>query len=268
MAKNKAAEEYIQENRRAWNIAAHTHKRYSHSILLEKFKTPGFSVLDDIQTQRLKRIGLRGKAIAHLCCNNGRELLSLKNLGAKRCVGFDISDELILQAKELAKASEIDCQFVRTNVLRLNRKYDKQFDLIYISVGTLSWIPSLSKLSSVVFRLLKPGGFLFIYELHPLLPILDKNSNQSSINIIKSYFKSGHFISRDAVTYYPGKYKKLPKQHLFRYTLSSIINAICNSGLRLISFEEFPNDISLTFKKLEKKKIQIPMSYILIAKKG
>lgn len=49
-------------------------------------------------------------------CNNGRELLSIKNKGAGYCVGFDIAEGFIDQARQLAKAGDIDCEFVQSDV--------------------------------------------------------------------------------------------------------------------------------------------------------
>lgn len=54
----------------------------------------GYSSLDTIETYHLEKINLVDKAVAQLCCNNGRELLSIKNKGAGYCVGFDIAEKI------------------------------------------------------------------------------------------------------------------------------------------------------------------------------
>ena len=39
----------------------------------------------------LMDIGVAGKRVIQLCCNDGRELLSVRHLGAAYCVGVDQS---------------------------------------------------------------------------------------------------------------------------------------------------------------------------------
>src|SRR3546814_17424921 len=77
------SDEIVAANRESWNEAAARHRAHAqYAALLAGFATPGFSVLDDTLTARLLGLGLAGKAVAQLCCNNARELLSVKNLGA------------------------------------------------------------------------------------------------------------------------------------------------------------------------------------------
>lgn len=257
---------YFKNNRSAWNKAAKVHKQHLKK-LIEDFKSSRYPNIDKVQIMKLREVGIKNKKVVHLCCNNGRELLSLKRLGAKECVGFDISDEFISQAKELSRVTNIDCNFIRKNILKISNSFSGYFDFVYVTAGTLSWMPSLTRFFSVVSRLLDFGGYLLMYEFHPLLPIIDKKSKGNHFRINKSYFSQGYFSSKDAVTYYPGSYGRLPTQHLFRHTLSSVINSVCKSGLKIRSFDEYPHDVSLTFKNLEGGKVQIPMSYILTAKK-
>lgn len=44
-------------------------------------------------------MAFQGKTVAQFCCNNGRELLSLMQLGAERGFGFDLAENLIAQAR-------------------------------------------------------------------------------------------------------------------------------------------------------------------------
>jgi hypothetical protein len=97
---------FTDANREAWDEAAPVHGKINQARLLEAFARPGYNTLDAHCLDRLNEIGVRGKSIAHVCCNNGRELLSLKNLGAGHCVGFDASAAFIEQARELAMVSE------------------------------------------------------------------------------------------------------------------------------------------------------------------
>ncbi len=76
-------------NREAWEEAAPLHRAQNMERLISAFREPGYSCLDAVETARLRALGVAGKDVAQLCCNNGQELLSVKNLGAARCVGFE-----------------------------------------------------------------------------------------------------------------------------------------------------------------------------------
>ena len=104
--------DYTEANRLAWNERAHIHQEKLLPAHLESFKDPSFSTLDDIITTKLHEIDLKGKTVAQLCCNNGREILSIKNLGAERAVGFDISNEYIDQGNRLIEVAENSAELV------------------------------------------------------------------------------------------------------------------------------------------------------------
>ena len=96
-------------NREAWEEAAPLHRAQNMERQLAAFREPGYSCLDEIETARLRALPVAGKDVAQLCCNNGRELLSVKNLGAGRCVGFDGAEGFLGQARELAaRARRLD----------------------------------------------------------------------------------------------------------------------------------------------------------------
>src|SRR3954468_19045782 len=92
-------DQFIQENREAWNEATKQHQSAKKNVWDEFFKSPNAIIPKGVELKKLQEIGIRGKRIAHLCCNNGVELLSLKNMGADRCVGFDLSDSAIQEAQ-------------------------------------------------------------------------------------------------------------------------------------------------------------------------
>ena len=134
-------QDYIEANRQSWDEAAPIHARLKLAELIANFRKPGYSCLDEIETAILERIGVKGKTVAQLCCNNGREILSVKNMGAGRCVGFDISEAFLDQGRRMAEAGKIDCEFVAGNVYDIPTSYDGQFDLITVTIGALGWLP-------------------------------------------------------------------------------------------------------------------------------
>ena len=79
---------YHDANRLAWNAGEPYHREAVFDRFLYELKTPGLSCLDEYALSVFEDLGVAGKSVAQLCCNNGRELMSLKKLGANRVVGF------------------------------------------------------------------------------------------------------------------------------------------------------------------------------------
>ena len=265
---NQEHQAYIEANRRAWNQVAPLHAAVNQERLLQSFRQPDFSVLDEYETAKLHAIGVAGKSVAQLGCNNGRELLSIKNMGAGRCVGFDISDEFIRQAQALNAAAGHDCEFVATSVYDIPATYDEQFDLIFISIGVLSWMPDLDAFFAVVARLLRAGGQLMIYEMHPFTTMLNvPDATDTPLQIELSYFKRDAHRETDGLDYYTRQqYDALPN-YWFTQTLSTLLNGCTRNGIAISSFDEYAHDISSIFGHLEPLQM-IPLSYILVGQKG
>lgn len=154
--------DYVEANRQAWNEVAPIHAQHNMERLLANLRDPNVPGLDEVERAFFDGVDVQGKAVVQLCCNNGRELMSVKKLGAGRCVGVDNSERFIEQARQLAQASGLACEFVCANVLDLASDNDDAFDIVYITIGALTWIPDLEAFFGVVHRLLKPGGHLFI----------------------------------------------------------------------------------------------------------
>lgn len=259
--------DYVEANRRAWNQVAPLHAAVNQERLLQGFREPGFSVLDAVETAKLRAIGVAGKAVAQLACNNGRELLSIKNMGAAHCVGFDLAEEFIQQAQALNAAAGQDCEFVATSIYDIPDLYNANFDLIYITIGVLSWMPDIRAFFAVVARLLRPGGHLMIYETHPFLNMLDiPGETENPLYISLSYFNNEATEETGGLDYYSDKeYDALPN-YWFAHSLSAILNSLVANGIAIASFDEFAHDISNVFQPLEAFH-RVPLSYILVGER-
>lgn len=256
----------VAANRRSWNEAAQRHRAHAqYARLLEGFATPGFSVLDATLTQRLLGLGLTGTAVAQLCCNNARELLSVKNLGAASVTGFDFAEAFLDQARELAAAGAIEADFVRTEVTRIPAAYDGRFDLTLITVGVLGWMPDLAGFFATARRLLKPGGHLVLYEDHPILNMYDDRDRGGVPQPDESYFRSEPYRSDNGLDYWANAdYAAKPCYWTF-HKMSDVIMGLVRTGFALEDFEEFPHDIG-TRPHFENRPQQLPLSYILVGR--
>jgi SAM-dependent methyltransferase len=260
--------DYTRANRKAWNQAAPIHERLRFEDLLAGFRTPGYTCLDPVETAVLRKIGLEGKSVAQLLCNNGRELLSIRNLGAGRCVGFDIADAFLEQAHRLAEAGNIDCAFVAGDVYEIPDEFDGAFDLVYVTIGALCWLPDLPAFFARAKRLLRPRGHIFLYEMHPFLDMLDPEDPRDPLRIRYSYFMTGAVEDLSGLDYYGGtQYASEPK-YWFHHRLADVLGGLLREGFALVDFAEYPHDISNLFGRLEGVEAQPPLCYTLVARLG
>ena len=259
---------YTESNRKAWNEAMTYHKKAMDKKWDSMFSDRNYIYQKNPELAELRKIGIEEKSVAHLSCNNGIELMSLKRLGAAKCTGFDISDTAIEEAKKRADKFQIECEFVRTDVLDIDKKLFHQYDLIYITVGALVWIPNLKKYFSIAHDLLRKDGTLFIYEHHPFANVLPwEDDYKGEIRVTNHYFTDDIYKGTEGIDYYGGEQYDSSPSYEFSYTISDLINAVAQNGFCIISFEEYEKDITLSFDYVEKSQIRFPLSYILRAKK-
>ena len=99
-----SAQEAITSNKNAWDESAGLHKDTpSWTALLASVAVPDFSCLDPTITSLLQEVGVVGKDVVQLCCNNGRESLSLYGLGARSVVGVDQSRAFLEQGAGIGR---------------------------------------------------------------------------------------------------------------------------------------------------------------------
>lgn len=262
--------DYIGSNKAAWeeaferrfeNWGDHDYKR----LVCEKLPFLEADVIDE-----LKSIELRGRKIAQFCCNNGRELLSLMQLGPSDGVGFDIAENILNQARtNAAKAAITNCVFVETNILEIEESYHNQFDFILFTIGAITWFEDLNILFEKVANCLKPGGVLFINDFHPLMNMLatpDEDAfDPNCINkVVYPYFRDEPWLENDGMGYMAGRYESKTFT-CFSHTISDIINSTINAGMEIKKWNEYNYDVGLTDVYDNR---EFPLSYIMIAQKN
>lgn len=264
--------EITESNREAWNEALIYHKKARKDALYEGFKNPDFTTFnrdcDKKIVEKLNEINLTGKVISQLPCNNGMELLSLMRLGAKRAVGFDISDDAINEAKELAKISSLNATFERTNILEMDTKYDGMFDFIFISEGSLQWFPNLDDYFKVVSRLLKKDGKILIFEIHPFAYFFEQADGlerEIELKDFISYFEKGPYSYNEGLDYV-GMTSYEPKTcYWFMHKVSDILNSLIKNQISIEEVTEY--NYETTNNKAITIRDKFPLSYMLIGKK-
>jgi SAM-dependent methyltransferase len=262
---------YTESNRAAWNEVMPYHQHAAREKWDRLFAQPGYVCLPEVEIELLRQNGLKGKSVVHLCCNNGVELLSLKNLGAAQCTGFDISDAAIEEATKRAQHCGIDCRFVRTDVYEIGAEYHNHFDLAYMTAGCFGWMPDLPHFFAKAAALLRENGLIFIHEIHPLAELLSYASEDALeiLRIVEPYFRTEPYVEVGALDYVGyAKYPSSTTQYWFVHTISDIMMGLVGNGFAIEYFAEYESAISPNHKSIEATKAGIPLSYILIGRKS
>ena len=259
---------FTRANTEAWDEVAPIHARLNQARLLEEFSSPEANTLEKHSLICLKEIGVTGKCVAQLCCNNGRDLLSVKNLGAGRCVGFDASRPFIDQARALAKASRHrDVEFIETDVYDIPSHHSHIYGIVMATIGVLGWMPDLRGFFHVCSGLTRPNGHVFIEETHPVLMMYEEGEGEASSYPAYSYFRTEPWKETKGLDYYSGIAYDSKPTYSFPHTLSEIMMAAIREGFVLRHFAEFGYDISGFCRDLENAEATPPMGMTMVWQK-
>jgi SAM-dependent methyltransferase len=256
--------DYTEANRQMWNETAEVHFKNYVEGLLERIKDPQHTTFDDIEQRIFAEIGLQDKAVIQLSCNNGREVISCKKAGAGRCVGVDISDKFIEQGRQLARAAQVEVEFICSDVYELPHSLEHSFDMVYVTIGALGWLPDLPRYFQIVSSLLRENGHLFIYEMHPILNMFDA---ATGLEIISSYFNTTPYVEASAPDYMDTSTIVHAASYWFPHKMSDVIGGCLKNGLNLLHFEEYGHDLSEVYKAFQAFEKKPPLSYSLVAQK-
>jgi SAM-dependent methyltransferase len=220
--------------------------------------------------------GLRG---VHLQCHLGTDTLSLARLGATMS-GLDFSGAAIDEARALAAVAGHDVHYVESDVYDAVEAFaGEQFDFVYTGIGALCWLPSVDRWATVVAGLLRPGGFLFIREGHPMMWALGDARDDDVLTIDFPYFETQGEVFVEEHTYVEhDEPLASPAMVHFNHGLGEIFNALWSAGLTITLFEEhrsvpwkplargFVGDESGEWRLAERTE-RLPLSYTLRAEK-
>jgi SAM-dependent methyltransferase len=181
---------------------------------------------------------VRGLDLVHLQCHFGLDTLQWARVGA-RVVGVDFSAVAVDAARELASRSGLAerARFVCADVFDAAAALDgATFDIVYVSLGALCWLPSVDRWASQVGALLRPGGRCYVHDGHPLSWALDDDE----FAIRYSYFEESEPYVSDLDTTYTDADR--PIRHVRSYEwnhgIGEIVTALVAHGLRIDSLVE------------------------------
>ena len=263
--------DYIQYNKEAWEEAFEERSSDWGADIITRLNVEKFPFMDKNFIETMSDLEMEGKTIAQFCCNNGRELLSLMKFGFKSGIGFDIAENQISFANDIAKKTNTHCKFIATDILKIDVAHQDSFDVIVITIGALCWFRDLRPFFKMVAKCLKADGSVFIHEMHPVTNMLgapgeDGYDETAPNRLVNSYFGKV-WKENKGIHYITGKSYKSKTFTSFSHSLENILNAIIESGLSIRKIREFDYDIADgMFSALDHK--GIPLSFILHASKS
>ncbi|ALE04990.1 methyltransferase type 12 [Arthrobacter sp. ERGS1:01] len=184
----------------------------------------------------LPNASIAGLDVCHLQCHIGTDTLSLVRAGA-RVTGVDFSPGALSSAAKLAERLGLDASWVESDVLDARAAVDGDFDLVYTSIGTITWLPDLERWAAQVAGLLRAGGVFYIRDGHPSLYSLDENAD--GLQLRYPYFGNGQAQLWDEESTYAGDGKVAhSRTYQWAHPLSEIINSLIGAGLQILRLDE------------------------------
>lgn len=262
----KTQADYTNANREAWNEVASRHAAHNNSALFEAFRKPDYVTFEGDILDILKQVDVRGKNIAHLCCNNGRETLSLRNMGAAHCVGIDAAEEFLEHGREMIRIANAEKQveLIQSDVYDLPESLNQSFDIVLVTIGVISWLPDLKRFFEIIHSLLKPNGQLVMEDMHPVLFMYDESPETGQSSIKTSYFGAEIWEETNGLDYFGNEVYDSKPNYSFMHRLDEILMAGIGAGLNLTSFKELDYDISNFCSDLESSAIKPPLGFVMV----
>jgi len=216
-----------------------------------------------------------GLDVCHLQCHIGTDTVSLARAGA-RVTGLDFSPSALASAAGLAEKLGLKVAWVEADVLQARSAVSGDFDVVYTSIGTITWLPDLVKWASQVAALLKPGGTFYIRDGHPALYAVDEDAE--GLQLRYPYFNRGRAqVWDEESTYVGGGKVSHSRTYQWAHPLSDIINSLIGAGLQLLRLDEGTTlpwkfsprmvDVPDGYAWPEAERDLVPCTYTLVARK-
>lgn len=267
-----AMDERLQANQRHWDECTPIHMRsrfYDVEGWLSEGRGPRrweAEVLGDV----------RGLDLVHLQCHFGLDTLAWARAGAM-VTGLDFSAPAVEAASDLAQRAGLAdrARFVCADVNDAAAVLGRTYDIVYVSLGALCWLPSVERWASQVAALLAPGGRLYLHEVHPLAWAM----SDDDVVIEHTWFEERDPFVDDAGETYTDGGSGLVNRRTYEWNhgLGETVTALLNHGLVLVSLVEHDWTVWPRFPwlvpadegrwRLPEGRARFPLSFSLVARR-
>ena len=287
-------DDYLAINAANWDSRAPLHAR---AYGIERYLSDPDALSDVVRFDSARLGDITGLDTVHLQCHIGTDTLSLHRLGA-RMTGVDLSGASIDHARELAADAGADITYVRSDVYSAPEALEhRTYDLVYTGIGAICWLPSIERWARTVTELLRPGGRLFIRDMHPVLnsSLAMTVANDHPDRVQQSWISGPGDVTialelpyweqqqgmvwSDEVTYAGDEAVSSPRSVEWNHSLGEIVMAVLGAGLRLtglvehdsVPFQPFPGAMTYDPEtgeyRLTERPERLPATFTLTAVK-
>lgn len=216
----------MRANQAVWDSASQKHVRENEELLQDA--RAGRTLLPR-ERELLDPLLAAAPFVVHLQSGVGLDDLGLVAAGARAVVGVDFSPVAASAAQGRARELEADCRYLVAQLPGAPLAGGCA-DLVYTGKGALIWMPDLDAWARDVARLLRPGGHLFVYEGHPLIPLWAWEPDVARVRPDRSYFARSHVND----TYPAGGAVE------WQRTLGDVVTTLVRAGLEVLHLSEHP----------------------------
>ena len=287
-------DDYLAINAANWDSRAPLHAR---AYGIERYLSDPDALSDVVRFDSARLGDITGLDTVHLQCHIGTDTLSLHRLGA-RMTGVDLSGASIDHARELAADAAADITYVQSDVYSASEALEhRTYDLVYTGIGAICWLPSIERWARTVAELLRPGGRLFIRDMHPVLnsSLAMTVANDHPDRVQQSWISGPGDVTlalelpyweqqqgmvwSDEVTYAGDEAVSSPCSVEWNHSLGEIVMAVLGAGLRLtglvehdsVPFQPFPGAMTYDPEtgeyRLTERPERLPATFTLTAVK-
>jgi SAM-dependent methyltransferase len=228
------SEDYLEINRRNWDSRVPIHLT---GYDLPKFHSDPKYISDVVRFDLPRLPNVSGLKGIHLQSHIGTDTISLIRLGAKM-TALDFSKPALEAAAELAKELGHELETIESDVYSTPEQLNHSFDFVFTGIGALCWLPNISQWGEVVSRLLKPGGFVFLREGHPMLWSIGDSKPSGELVVEVDYFEGQAYHDAEQESYAGEGTIQYPENISFNHGLAEVFNALWSNGLDIKVFEE------------------------------
>ncbi|WP_299305182.1 bifunctional 2-polyprenyl-6-hydroxyphenol methylase/3-demethylubiquinol 3-O-methyltransferase UbiG [uncultured Brachybacterium sp.] len=212
------------DTRRAWDDASSKHVR-EYAEHLEQARTARLLPIEE----ELLRPLIGGVEVLHPQSGHGLDDHALLRIGARSVRGLDYSPTAVSAAQRRADELDVPCRYEVAELPDTGLP-GQVADLVYTGKGALIWMEDLDAWAAEMHRLVRPGGHLFVYEAHPLVPLWAWDHDEARVREDRSYFAAHHvndtFPARGATEH--------------QRTLAEMVMTVQGVGFELLHLAEHP----------------------------
>ena len=140
------------------------------------------------------------------------------------------------------RVSEVAARFMLGDVrdahdlLSAEPDFGPGYDIVYTGIGALCWLPELDRWAAQVASLLRPGGELYLVEIHPLIWIFSPEGPTAAFD----YFTppEGHLEGGSGSYADPAADTKHNETRVWNHNIGAVATALIGAGLLLKSLTE------------------------------